>query len=291
MNNPCWQELLFRFKGSILMMFLSLICGLLSLVINIDVAAAANTKSVATIVQIKGISTIRNSASTESRMAVRRQSLFEGDTIQTGEDAWLTFNFYDLTRVTLRPNTTFVIRGFPETTPVGKINLEISRGGARISAGTIAARDSERFTVLTPDGKLTSGRSEWVVRICDGEECNLQEQDYQRCSDYRSTVKQNRQYVTVYKGMIEAKYCRDQQTVKAGETSVFRAQDNACEVIDEVPCFILFDDKLGKDKLRKFLPKLTPLEGRNRPRQSRPNSREVQPRPRVDRPRRQPRGR
>jgi hypothetical protein len=268
--------------------------GLLLLVVTIQPATAAELKSVATIVQTTG-SSIAVSSEAEKRTVVLRQSLFVGDSIETGTNAWVTFNFYDLTRVILRPNTKFLIREFPETTPSGKIILEISEGGARITTGTIAAEDSDRFNLVTPYGELTGGRSEWVVRICAEDECEQLEQTFSRCSGYQSVPKRNRQFVAVYKGLLDLDYCPIQQGLNPGETSIFDPEGNSCQVLEQVPCFILLDEKLGRDKLRKFLPQLEPVaeddkSDSTRPTR-RPNSRAVQPRPRVDRTRRQPRRR
>ncbi len=263
--------------------------GVLLLMVSVQPATAAELKSVATIVQASG-SAITVSSEGEKRSVVLRQSLFVGDSIETGANAWVTFNFYDLTRVVLRPDTKFLIREFPETTPSGKIILEISEGGARITTGTIAAEDSDRFNVVTPYGDLTGGRSEWVVRICAEDECEQLEQSFSRCSGYQSVTKRNRQFVAVYKGVLDLDYCPIQQGLNPGETSVFDPQANSCQVLDEVPCFILLDEKLGRGKLGKYLPRLQPVSEDDRQENTRPsrrpNSRAVQPRPRVDRPRR-----
>lgn len=269
--------------------------GVLLLMVSVQPATAAELKSVATIVQLTRVqasgSSITVSSEGEKRSVVLRQPLFVGDSIETGANAWVTFNFYDLTRVVLRPNTKFHIREFPETTPSGKIILEISEGGARITTGTIAAEDSERFNVVTPYGDLTGGRSEWVVRVCAEDECEQLEQSFSRCSGYQSVTKRNRQFVAVYKGVLDLDYCPIQQGLNPGETSVFDPQANSCKVLDEVPCFILLDEKLGRGKLGKFLPRLKPVSEENTRPSRRPSSRAVQPRPRVDRPRRPPRRR
>ena len=266
---------------------------ILVLMVSINPAIATDSKSVATVVQTTGSSTSTN-ANGEKQIVVLRQALFAGDSLETGANGWMTFNFYDLTRVILRPDTKFHIREFPETTPSGKIVLEISQGGARITTGTIAADDTERFNLLTPYGELSGSRSEWVVRICAEDECEQLEKTFSQCSGYQSPDKQDRQFVSAYRGLLDLGYCSTHQGLNAGETSVFDPHANSCLILEEVPCFILLDEMLGRDKVRKFVPKLRPIigdeQGSRRPAR-RPDPRAGQLRPRGDRPRRPPRRR
>lgn len=254
---------------------------------------AKEVKSVASIVRSTGQSIIR-SPSGEERKAEVRDPLYAQDTLQTGEQAWLTVNFFDLTRIVLRPSTQLIIRKFPETMVSGDIEFEILSGGARVTTGTVAAQNPERFKVITPKGELTGGRSEWVIRICPEDDCELLEQSFSRCGGYQTVDKRNRQFVAVYKGVIDLEYCAIVQSVNAGQTASIDYATKGCEVVPEIPCFILSDDKLGRDKLRTFLPnlRLIPSDDSSinvRP-TTRPNSRSIQPRPRVDRPRRTRRG-
>ncbi len=254
---------------------------------------AEESKSVATIVRAIENSTIISDSGQE-RIAGLRAPIYSKDTIITGELAWLTINFFDLTRLILRPNTQLIVHKFPETMSSGDIVFEILSGGVRVTTGTVASRSPERFKMITPKGEVTGGRSEWVIRICSAGDCDRLEQSFSRCSGYRSLDKQNRQFVAVYKGEVDLGHCPQSMHIDTGETAVFHQQAQTCDVIDEIPCFILSDGQMGRDKLRLFQPKLTPIpseEARKISRPAiRPNSRSSQPRPRLDRPRRNRRG-
>ena len=255
---------------------------------------AQEDNSVAIIARATGETSIVSSNG-ESRKASVRKEIYSGDTIKTVDDAWLTINFFDLTRVVIRPKSEFIVRQFPQTISNNEIVLEFVTGGARIASGTMAAKNPDQFVVLTPEGKLTGGENEWVIRSCEGS-CEELEQTFTRCANYESLEKKQSQFISVYKGELNTGSCSIQATLKSGETAVHRGDADTCKVIDQIPCFILSDSKLGKDKLRKFLPKLEPLEGQeaeipeNTRRQTRPNPR-TQPRPRVNRPIRPNRGR
>lgn len=259
---------------------------LLTMMFNQSVAAQAN--SVATIARITNTSTI-TSTDGELRDAVVREQVYAGESLETGEDAWLTVNFFDLTRLVLRPNSKLIVHKFPETMSSDKIEFEILSGGVRLTTGTMAAQHPERFSVITPNGELSGGRTEWVIRICNGDECDLVEQTFNQCSDYKTIDKIDKQFVAAYKGEVNYQQCPTKQKLKPGQTSVFDYATQRCNVIDQVPCFILFDQKLGRDKVRTFLTKLTPTAEALKARPSKRPS--IQPRPRIKRPRRPARGR
>jgi hypothetical protein len=263
----------------------------LSLVIFSPSAFAAEKISVATIARAKNSSSITSVDGT-SRTAVARMPIYVGDSIETSDDAWLTLNFFDLTRLVLRPGTKVVVRKFPQTMTSEKIEFEVFTGGMRVTTGTLAAQYPESFSVITPHGELSGGRSEWVLRICNQNDCALLEQTFSQCSDYESVDNVGKQFLSVYRGVVNYEQCPILENVNVGQTAVFDHVSQSCQVLEEVPCFILFDQKLGRDQIRSFLPKLTPTPRDSNPRPpKRPTSRTVQPRPRVNRPRRPQRGR
>jgi len=236
--------------------------------------------SVATIVRATNASTII-SPNGDSRVAAVRQNIYAGDSVETSENAWLILNFFDLTRIVLRPNSRLTIRRFPETVS----------GGMRVTTGTMAAKYPDSFSVVTPNGELSGGRSEWVLRICEDDDCEALGQTFDRCQDSQHIEKIDKQFLVVYKGVVNYPQCRVQPELNPGETTVYDPSTERCEVIDEVPCFILFDQNLGQDKIRIFRPDFSPiLTVPDVQRPQRPNNRRLPPPgARPPRPRRAPR--
>ena len=229
-----------------------------------------------------------------------QQEIYSGDRLITGKGSWLTVNFYDLTRIVLRPESEFYITSFPATMDAGDIDLKVVRGGARVTSGTIASKSHERFTLSTPSGNLHAGRAEWVVRVCDGQRCDTEYDAIKQCKKYQKPMMQNAEIVSVYEGQIRINNCVGTSVVEKGSSAILNTQTQSCNVIGQVPCFVLFDGKMGKDKIRTFLKKLTLnevsevhvdenlLKEEVRPdsRHSRPNSRTRRSTPSIDRPRR-----
>lgn len=265
---------------------IGLVCALLAFTCPV----AATEKSVGQVARVAGSVELIRPGEQAVTVATRQQVL-SNDTLKTGGDGWVTVNFFDLTRVVMRPNTEFHIKEFPQTMDGGGIALEIHSGGARVSTGTIATRSPENFTLQTPNGVLRGSRAEWVVRVCGGEECQKLEASLSRCEDYQSQLDTDSEFVAVYKGVVDLDYCPIEQGLGVGQTAILNTEDQSCKVVEEVPCFILFDGKLGRDKARQFMPMLEPVSDapgtqRPPPRPDRPNSRTPRPGPRNDRPRR-----
>jgi hypothetical protein len=292
MNSFTFKRLIHGFGVHRLNLSVCLVISGLISIVSIQSAFAIEANSVATIVSTK-YSSVVTSAQGLSRTATARMSIYVGDVIETSDEAWVSVNFFDLTRVVLSPNTKLAIRRFPETMSADEIEFEIFKGGIRVTTGTLAAQFPDNFSVLTPQGRVSGGRSEWVLRVCNENDCEPLEQSFTQCQDFQSNDTSDKQYLAVYKGSVSSDYCPNTPAAKTGETSVFSTISHSCEIIDEVPCFILFDHKLGRDKIRKFLPKLTPAAHKEKaPRPKRPNSRSSQStRPRVIRPSRPRRGR
>ena len=259
----------------------------------------AKEKSVASIVRAVG-EVSATGIDGETRKLHVQQQVYSGDRLVTGKGSWLTVNFYDLTRIVLRPETEFHIVSFPITMDAGDIDLKVVRGGVRITSGTIASKSHERFTLVTPSGNLNAGRAEWVVRVCDGQYCDNEHKNVKQCKKYQKPLIENTEIVSVYQGQVTMDHCEDSAVVQQGSSNILNTQTQRCDVIDQVPCFVLFDGKMGKDKIRTFSKKLIlngtsesndeegqPNEGeRPESRHSRPNSRTRRTTPSIDRPRR-----
>ncbi|NKB37664.1 MAG: hypothetical protein GKR93_10910 [Gammaproteobacteria bacterium] len=242
----------------------------------------AEGKSVGTVVRISGQSEVVSKQGDLRSLKVRDR-ITSGDVILTGSNSWLSVNFYDLTRIVLRPNTEFKINKFPETRDAGEIELEIIRGGARVTTGTIAGQSLENFTLKTPEGLIQAGRAEWVVRICQADSCDVVSSEIKACSHFRKPETLDRQFVSVYKGELSPAYCSGQTRARVGESTVSGNENQLCELIEEVPCFVLYDQRLGRDKVRDFAKNLTLLPGMKAPK-GRADGKHTRPPPRGDRP-------
>ena len=259
----------------------------------------AKEKSVGSVVRVVGDVRFIGDDGEVKKLHIQ-QEIYSGDKLFTGKGSWLTVNFYDLTRVVLRPESEFHIASFPATMDAGDIDLEIVRGGARITSGTIASTSYERFTLSTPNGKQHAGRAEWVVRVCDESRCDTEYDAVKQCEKYKKPMIKDTEIVSVYQGQVRVDSCAGMSGMEKGSSIIFSTEKQRCDVIDQVPCFVLFDGKMGKDKIRTFLKKLTLNEMsevhvdehqekedvRPESRHSRPSTRTRRATPSIDRPRR-----
>lgn len=258
----------------------------------------AQNKSVATVSAVSGDVYLQQIDQTAaSQMIARGTNIYAGERIKTAVNSSVTINFFDLTRVVLDADSLFVIKQFPQTMDKGDVVLELITGGARVTSGIIAKRTPERFSMLTPGGTIKSSQAQWVVQSCTAGRCDEQHETYQRCAAYVHPPTHNRQFVSVYKGSLEISGCAG-KVVKEGESIIkidevesglALTQDQRCDIVDQVPCFVLLNEKLGRDKFRQFLPNLTPIEGQAdliEKIQKRPHKRPPTIRPRIDRPNR-----
>lgn len=219
----------------------------------------AQKKSVATFSRVVGNITIINDDKPQ-REVRRNQVVFTGDTIKTGPMGWATINFFDLTRVVLRPNSEFIIEKFPQAVDGGRVQLVLNNGAIRITTGTLSNSAADNFVLETPLGAIGSSRAEWVLQLCEGDECNELQQDIKYCGQFDNKDTKQQQWVSVYKGSVSLPYCELERSVTTGMSSIYSYQNPSCEFVNYIPCFILADKALGRDKLRRFLPLLDSLK-------------------------------
>lgn len=275
---------------------------LVSFVVATPSVVFAQSKSVATVSAVVGDVYVHQvNGDDDSQLIERGRGLYAGEKIITTAQASVTVNFFDLTRVVLDADSALQIKQFPQTMDKGNVVLELLSGGARVTSGIIAKRYPERFSMLTPAGVIESSQAQWVVQVCASERCDTQYDEYARCAAYSHPPTLNRQFVSVYKGSLKITGCANQVNLGEGE-SLFKsgamnndelsfAKGTSCQVVEQVPCFILLNDKLGRDRFRQFLPKLTPINGefdQIEKLQKRPHKRPPTIRPRIDRPTRRP---
>ncbi|OUS27001.1 hypothetical protein A9Q99_17495 [Gammaproteobacteria bacterium 45_16_T64] len=281
----------------------TLITALLCLIVSLSVDPVyAKDKPVGSVVRVVGDVTAIGKNGKGRKLKIQ-QAIYSGDRLQTGKQSGVTVNFYDLTRIILRPNAIFYIKAFPATMNAGNIEMELIKGGARVTSGTIASQSQERFRLKTPAGVVNAGRAEWVVRDCESDECNVTAKEFKQCHKYRTPAVKDAQIVSVYKGEVRTNYCSAPSMVKSGTTGIIDRASGECLIVNEIPCLILFDGKMGRDKIRTYSKQLTLVEPGDdieigsaekqspegvRPdsRNSRPSSRTRRTTPRIDRPRR-----
>lgn len=215
----------------------------------------AQKKSVATVTRVKGDALLINEAR-PLREVGRGQVVFSGDTIQTGNDGWVTVNFFDLTRIVLRPNSEFFIDKFPQKVGGGRVELSLTKGAARVITGIISNTSVDYFKLNTPQGEIVSSRSEWVVRLCEGNECSQLHNELKICDRFDHHTANDQVWVSVYKGNVGVEYCDIEKPVKRGMSILHDQTAKSCQVLEYIPCPILADKELGRGNLRRFLPLL-----------------------------------
>ncbi len=222
-------------------------------------AAFAQKKSVATFTRVEGSIVLVNDKRSP-REVHRGQVVYSGDRISTGKDGWATINFFDLTRVVLRPNSEFTIDKFPQKIGAGRVELSLTQGAIRVTTGTISNSSVDHFMLNTPQGRIVSSRSEWVVRLCQANECPELHDDLKICRRFDHHTAENQAWVSVYKGNVGVEYCDIVKPVKRGMSVLHQQATESCELVDYIPCAILADRGLGRDKLRRFMPLLNSFE-------------------------------
>jgi hypothetical protein len=95
-------------------------------------------------------------------------TVFEGDTLTTGEKSFVVLELTDGSRMSLRPNTTFQLESFK--LEKNKADVRLFTGGLRAKTGTISKINPEGFKLHANDTTTVVRDAEFDVRLCK-EEC------------------------------------------------------------------------------------------------------------------------
>lgn len=125
-----------------------------ALLLTFNVAAA---DEVAMVVALRGnVST--NFSELEQGSRVR-----EGDTIRTEEKSFAVLQFFDGSKVTIRPDSQLVLDKYNPN----EVQLDLLSGGLRVVTGTIAKSNPENYGVNTPVALMGVRGTEFSIQVID----------------------------------------------------------------------------------------------------------------------------
>jgi hypothetical protein len=129
-----------------------------------------------TVILAKGVVTA-TAADKSNRVLAKGAAIEEGDIINTANKSFAVIRMLDNTKLTLKPGTTIAIGKFSveEGKEEGCINLV--KGGLRTVTGLIGKRKPDSFQVDTPIASIGIRGTDFITRICAGDECTVDEQE------------------------------------------------------------------------------------------------------------------
>jgi len=96
-----------------------------------------------------------------------------GDTIVTGADGMVQLTMVDQVRLSLRPNTQFVVERYPEQDQgVGGTVLNLLKGTLRTFTGLISVQRRDNFVMKTRIATVGIRGSGNILHACEGSECD-----------------------------------------------------------------------------------------------------------------------
>ncbi len=150
---------------------ISLIIGLLSAVNSVAAVAAVE---VGQVTYSRGVLTGQIDGE-QPRLIAKGSLLHNGETLNTGSRAFALIEFNDGTKMTLRPSTTFKIDNIDTRPDRENAVLSLIRGGLRAVTGFISKRARKAFRINTPVGTIGIRGTEFDARLCEGSECQAEE--------------------------------------------------------------------------------------------------------------------
>lgn len=128
-----------------------------------------------TVILAKGAVTATATDKT-SRVLAKNAAVDEGDIITTASKSFAVIRMIDNTKLTLKPDTSIAIGAYSveEGEEEGCINL--LKGGLRTVTGLIGQRKPESFQIDTPIASIGIRGTDFIVRVCAGDECLNDEQ-------------------------------------------------------------------------------------------------------------------
>jgi len=149
-----------------------------TVVVLVLVLGFANTvwSKSGTVILAKGVVSA-TSSDNKDRVLAKGASIEEGDIVSTAQKSFAVIRMIDNTKLTLKPGTTIAIGTFSteEGKEEGCINLV--KGGLRTVTGLIGKRKPEAFQVDTPIASIGIRGTDFITRICAGDECLVDEQE------------------------------------------------------------------------------------------------------------------
>ena len=104
------------------------------------------------------------------RIIAAGAALAVGETISTAEASFALIELLDHERITLRPDTRFVISAFDATEGQESVALNLLKGGIRALTGLLGKRRPDSFRLSTPVATIGIRGTDFSARLC-GPEC------------------------------------------------------------------------------------------------------------------------
>lgn len=89
-----------------------------------------------------------------------------GDAISTAAESFALIELLDQQRITLRPDTEFVITAFDQTAGQESVGLSLLKGGIRALTGLLGRRRPDSFRLTTPVATIGIRGTDFSARIC-----------------------------------------------------------------------------------------------------------------------------
>lgn len=124
----------------------------------------------------------------EPRLIGKGVGLHNGETLNTGSRGFALIELNDGTRMTLRPNSTFKIDNVDTREGNENALLSLFRGGLRAITGLISKAKPDAFQINTSVATIGIRGTEFDARLCEGDECQQEEQASSEAAQRESRV-------------------------------------------------------------------------------------------------------
>jgi hypothetical protein len=131
-------------------------------------AATAGADEVGRSLFVRGAVSVQ-SEDGSSRLLEKHNPLFEHELISSGSKSFTILEMNDGTRITLRPDTEFVVDKYvwKAQEDKGEANYRLLKGGMRALTGLIGKNNPDASTVTTPFATMGIRGTEYDARICE----------------------------------------------------------------------------------------------------------------------------
>lgn len=104
------------------------------------------------------------------RLLSKDAEIYETDSIVTGSRSFVVLVFKDDTKVTVRPNSVFIIKQYRFANGNNdKATFRLLTGGIRAVTGSINKNKAEKMRITTPVASLGVRGTDFIARLCDGD--------------------------------------------------------------------------------------------------------------------------
>lgn len=133
---------------------------------QLSIAAPVSTADVGRALFVRGAASAQSQDGT-ARLLEKQSLIYEHDQITIGSKSFSVFEMNDGTRITLRPNTVFIVDEYKWKDGDGKANYSLLKGGMRALTGLIGKRNPDASTVTTRFATMGIRGTEYDARICE----------------------------------------------------------------------------------------------------------------------------